>query len=79
MSLQASIASLRASIMSVHCPPRLYFEPLKLLNVDFNADSDVAFHSNPVPDPDFNYTDPDPEPCWEDPPYLIFFDPRRLL
>jgi hypothetical protein len=47
MSLQAANASLRASIVSVHFHPRLYFEPLKLLNFDFNADSDPVFHSNP--------------------------------
>ncbi len=40
--------------MIVNIPPRLYFEPLKLLNVDFNADLDVAFHS---------IADPDPEPA----------------
>ncbi len=33
---------------SLHCErPQLCFEPLKLLNFDFNADSDPAFHSNP--------------------------------
>jgi hypothetical protein len=26
-------------------PPRLHFEPLKLLNFNFNADPDPAFHS----------------------------------
>ncbi len=46
---QSSILSLqKASIVSVHCPLRLYYEPLKLLNFDFNADSD------PDPDPAFH-------------------------
>ncbi len=37
--------------MSVHGPPRLCIEPLKLLNFDFNAtaDPDPAFHSNAGP------------------------------
>jgi hypothetical protein len=37
--------------------PRLYFEPLKLLNFYFNADPDPifpAFHSNADPDPASN-------------------------
>ncbi len=34
--------------------PRLHFEPLKLLNFDFNADPYPTFHSN---------ADPDPRPC----------------
>jgi hypothetical protein len=33
-------------------PPRISFEPLKLLSFDFNADPDPAFHSNANPDPD---------------------------
>ncbi len=37
--------------MSVHGPQRLYFEPLKLLNLDSNADPDTAFNSNADPDP----------------------------
>ncbi len=32
-----------ASIVSVFGPPWLHFEPLKLLNVDFNADPDPPF------------------------------------
>ncbi len=32
--------------MSVHDPPRLCFEPLKLLNFDFYADPDPVFHYN---------------------------------
>ncbi len=32
--------------------PRLPFEPLKLMNFDFNADPDPAFHSSPDPDLD---------------------------
>jgi hypothetical protein len=30
---------------------RLHFEPLEILNLDFNADSDPAFHSNVDQDP----------------------------
>jgi hypothetical protein len=37
---------LHYSIMSVHCPPRLHFEPLKLRNFDLNVDPDPAFRSN---------------------------------
>jgi hypothetical protein len=32
--------------VSVHCPARLHFEPLKLPNFDFNADPDLDFHDN---------------------------------
>jgi hypothetical protein len=35
--------------VSVHGPPRLYFERLKLLNFDFHSDPDPAFHSNANP------------------------------
>jgi hypothetical protein len=38
--------------VSVHDPLRLYFENLKLLNFDFNADQDLAFHSSADPGPD---------------------------
>jgi hypothetical protein len=38
-------------ILSVHGPPRLYFEPLKLLNFDFYADTDPDVHFNGDPDP----------------------------
>ncbi len=38
--------------MSLHVPPRLHFEPEKLLNFDFNVDPDPAFHSNAYGDPD---------------------------
>jgi hypothetical protein len=38
-----------ATTMSEHCPPRLHFEPLKLLNLTY-ADLDPAFHSNANPD-----------------------------
>ena len=34
--------------MSVHGPPGLCCEPLKLPNFDLNADSDPAFHFNTV-------------------------------
>jgi ABC-type bacteriocin/lantibiotic exporter with double-glycine peptidase domain len=37
--------------MSVHGPPRLHFEPLKLLSFDVNADPDSAFPFNADPDP----------------------------
>jgi hypothetical protein len=61
--------------VSVHGPPRLYFEPLKLfycnfdVNADPNLDPDPAFHSNA--DPDlltkimWIHADPDPDsqPC----------------
>ncbi len=52
--------------MFVHGLPRLYFEPLKLLSFDFNADPDPDFHSNADPDlcPASKYNaDPDPQPC----------------
>ncbi len=42
--------SLQAPIMSVHGPLRLYFEPIKLLNFNSNADPDPAFNSNANPD-----------------------------
>jgi hypothetical protein len=45
-------------IVSVHGLPWLYFEPLKLLNLDFivvpDPDLDSAFHSIADPDPAFN-------------------------
>jgi hypothetical protein len=49
--------SLYPSIVRSHCPPRLHFKPLKLLNLDFNVNSepDPAFHYNADPDPN-----PDP-------------------
>ncbi len=65
--------------MNVHGPsPRLHFEPLKLLNFDFNVvtDLDSAFHSIADLDPDpasHNNADPDPQPWvkfkrkWKDP------------
>jgi hypothetical protein len=41
--------------------PRLHCEPRKLLNFDFNADPDPAFHLNADPDPAFHFNaDPDP-------------------
>jgi hypothetical protein len=47
--------------MSVHDPQRLYFEHLKLLNFNLNADTDpVFFHASADPDPDSkNNADPD--------------------
>jgi hypothetical protein len=47
-------------------PPGLHFEPLKLLNVYFNADSDSvpAFYLNADPDPaSQDNADPDPLHC----------------
>ncbi len=35
--------------MSVHAPPQLYFEPLKLLVYEFNADPDSASKYNADP------------------------------
>ncbi len=40
-TLQGSILSLQDSIVSVHGPPLLCFEHLKLLNIDFNADNRI--------------------------------------
>ncbi len=37
--------------MSVPGPPRLHFEPQKLLNFEANADPDPAFLFNEDPDP----------------------------
>jgi hypothetical protein len=34
--------------VSLHGPSRLYFEPLKLLNFIFTADSDLTFHYNAI-------------------------------
>jgi hypothetical protein len=52
-TLNGSILSLHASIVSVHGPPWLHFEPIKLLNFYFNAELDpvLTFHSNADPDP----------------------------
>ncbi len=53
--------SLPTSIVSVRGPPRLYFEPLKLLKLGFNADPDPAFHSKSDPYPAFHSkAEPDP-------------------
>jgi hypothetical protein len=45
----------------LHCErPRLHFEPLKILNFDFDRDSDLSFLSNVDPDPAFlSNVDPD--------------------
>jgi hypothetical protein len=40
---------LQASVVSIHGPPRLYIEPLKLLNFDFDADPDPASKNNADP------------------------------
>jgi hypothetical protein len=67
-SLHGSILSL-SLIVSVHVPPWLHFEPLKLLNFYFNADldsdPDPTFHSN-VDLASQNKADPDPQPCTQD-------------
>jgi hypothetical protein len=52
----------------LHCERlRLYFEPLKILNFDCNADPDPAFYSNADPDPASEIMrilpDPDPLHC----------------
>jgi hypothetical protein len=52
--------SLQASISSVRGPLKLYFEPLKLLNFDFNADPDATFYSNANPDPKIMQIHADP-------------------
>jgi hypothetical protein len=42
--------------------PRLFIEPLKLLNFNFNAGPDPAFQSNTDPDPASKINaDPDPQ------------------
>ncbi len=43
-------------------PPRLCFEPLMLMNFDFNADPDSVFHANGDPDP-APKNNPDPDSC----------------
>ncbi len=51
--------------VSVHIPPRLFFEPLNLLNVDFNADLYAAFHSIADPDPKpASKNSADPQSWW---------------
>ncbi len=43
-------------------PPWLHFEPQQLLNFDFDADPDPAFHPNADADPvSQNDADPDPQ------------------
>jgi hypothetical protein len=66
-TLHGSILSLHSSIVSVHRPPWLHFQPLMLLNCDFNAELDPAFHSNPDPDSDQasqNNEAPDQQPSF---------------
>ncbi len=46
--------------MSIHDPPRLCFEPPKLLNFDLYVDQDPAFHSNADFDP---ASKNDADPC----------------
>ncbi len=59
-TLQGSILSLHATIVSVHDPQWLYFEPPKLLVPDPNP----QFHSTADPDPAAkNNADPDPQSC----------------
>ncbi len=42
-------------LLNVHCPPRIYYDSLKLQNFDCNADPD------PTPK---NHADPDLRPCF---------------
>jgi hypothetical protein len=62
ITLQGSILSLQASIVSVHGPPRLCFEQLKLLNCNFAVDPGPVFAIMRIriqlPK---NYADPDPQ------------------
>jgi hypothetical protein len=44
-----SVLSLYASVVNIHGPPWLRFEPLQLLDFDY-ADPEPAFHSNADPD-----------------------------
>ncbi len=74
-TLRDSILSLHASIVTVHGPTWLHFEPIKLLNFDFNAqpDTDQDFRSNVdpilihVPKIMRTHEDPDPQPWLEVP------------
>jgi hypothetical protein len=44
-------------------PSTVFFDPLQLLNLDFNTDLNPAFHSNEDLDPaSKNNADPDPQP-----------------
>jgi len=52
------------SILSVHGPPRLHCEPLKLLSFAVNAEPDQDFDSNADPVPaSQNNADTDRQPC----------------
>ncbi len=66
---RAPYLTLQAPLVSAHGPPLLYFEPLKLLYFDFNADLDPVFLFNAnldsYPCPKKN-ADPDPQPCCVD-------------
>ncbi len=68
-NLQGSILSLQPSIVRAISPPCpwLHFEPLKLLNFDFNADLDPTFpwYADLEPDSKIN-ADPDPQPYSQD-------------
>ncbi len=48
-TLQALISKLNASIVRVSQSSRLHFEPLRLLNFDFNADADPDYQNSAVP------------------------------
>jgi hypothetical protein len=50
--------------VSVYGHPWLVFEPLKLLQFDFNADPDPAFHSNTDPETAV-HTNTDPDPAFQ--------------
>ncbi len=67
--IQGSILRLQAFIVSAYSPPRLYFKYLKLLNFNFNADSEwgqsVHFNADPGTDLSFHFkADPDPYPAF---------------
>jgi hypothetical protein len=66
-TLQSSVLILDVSNVSVHVPPSLHFESLKLMSLDFNADPDPgpALHSNADPaEASQNNADPDPQPYY---------------
>jgi hypothetical protein len=67
--LPGSILSNRATIVNVLGLLWLHFEPLQILNFDFNFYPDSAFYSNADPDHHHrasqNDADPDPQLCFE--------------
>jgi hypothetical protein len=69
--------SLHYSLVSVHGPSLLLFEPLKISNLDFNADPDPGFHSNADPVSQ-NNADPDLEPWYQVAKFGIFYSDITL-